>query len=124
MRNRTLSLLTVILLMLGSVRSLAGKPQQSPKTSSNPTATDAVHTIVLPQFPPELPAGPHLDTYRRDCLICHSARYVAMQPRFSQTVWEKEVEKMADVYGAVIPVAERHEIVEYLVAVHGPKEGN
>jgi hypothetical protein len=47
-----------------------------------------------------------------------------MQPRFSQTVWEKEVEKMVAAYGAVIPEPEQHEIVEYLVAVHGPKGNN
>jgi hypothetical protein len=113
-----------LLLMLSSVLSLLGQPQQSPKARSNQPATDAIHTIVLPQYPPELPAGPHLDTYRKDCLICHSARYVAMQPRFSQTVWGKEVKKMVDAYGAVIPETEQHEIVEYLVAVHGPKENH
>jgi hypothetical protein len=123
-RNRNRCLLAVLLLTLGSVLSLVGQPQQSPKTSSNQPATDAIHTIVLPQYPPELPAGPHLDTYRKNCLICHSARYVAMQPRFSQTVWEKEVKKMVGDYGAVIPEDEQHEIVEYLVAVHGPKENN
>jgi hypothetical protein len=47
-----------------------------------------------------------------------------MQPRFSQTVWEKEVKKMVDAYGAIIPEAEQHEIVEYLVAVHGAKGNN
>ena len=29
---------------------------------------------------------------------------------------------MVDAYGAVIPDAEQHEIVEYLIAVHGPTE--
>ena len=124
MRNRNRCLVAVLLLTLGSVLSLVGEPQQSPKTSSNQTAADAVHTIVLPQYPLELLAGPHLDTYRKDCLVCHSARYVAMQPRFCQTVWEKEVKKMVDAYGAVIPETEQHEIVEYLVAVHGPKENH
>jgi sulfite dehydrogenase len=63
-----------------------------------------------------------VDAYQKNCLICHSARYVAMQPRFPQAVWEKEIKKMVDAYGAVIPDAEQHEIVEYLIAVHGPTE--
>jgi hypothetical protein len=46
-----------------------------------------------------------------------------MQPRFSQTVWEKEVKKMVDVYGAPIAPEEQKQIVEYLVAIKGPTEG-
>jgi len=102
--------------------SLVGQTQQSPKASPKKVGNDSVHTIVLPQYPPEIAAGPHVDTYRKDCLICHSARYVAMQPRFPQAVWEKEVKKMVDAYGATISDAEQKEIVEYLVAVRGASE--
>jgi uncharacterized protein (DUF697 family) len=42
-----------------------------------------------------------------------------MQPGFSQTVWEKEVKKMVDAYGAKISDAEQQEVVDYLVAVRG-----
>jgi|SRR5208283_1776918 len=98
---------------------LLGQAQQSSKTSPQQASNDSVHTIVLPQYSPEVLAGPHLDTYRKNCLICHSARYVEMQPRFAQGVWEKEVKKMVDAYGAKIPEAEQQEIVEYLVAVRG-----
>ncbi len=102
--------------------ALAGQAQQSPKVSPKQAGNDSVHSITLPQYAPEIPAGPHLDTYRKDCLICHSARYVAMQPRFSQGVWEKEVKKMVDAYGATISEADQKEIVEYLVAVRGLSE--
>jgi hypothetical protein len=101
---------------------LAGQAQQPPKASPKQAGNDSVHTIVLPQYTPEIPGGPHLDTYRKECLICHSARYVAMQPRFPQGVWEKEVKKMVDAYGATISNAEQKEIVEYLVAVKGVPE--
>lgn len=98
---------------------LVGQTQQVPKANPKQAGNDSVHTIVLPQYPPEIAAGPHVDTYRKDCLICHSSRYVAMQPRFPQGVWEKEVKKMVDAYGATISDAEQKEIVEYLVAVRG-----
>ena len=98
---------------------LFGQTRQSPKAGAQQASDDSVQTIVLPQYAPEVLAGPHLDTYRRNCLICHSARYVEMQPRFAQGVWEKEVKKMVDAYGAKIPDAEQQEIVEYLVAVRG-----
>jgi cytochrome c5 len=110
----------VVAIVVGTCQ--VGQSQQSPKTSPKQAGNDAVHTIVLPQYSPEIPAGPHVNTYRKDCLVCHSARYVAMQPRFPQAVWEKEVKKMVDAYGAQIPDAEQKEIVEYLVVVRGPSE--
>jgi hypothetical protein len=45
-----------------------------------------------------------------------------MQPGFSQIVWEKEVKKMVDVYGAGITASEQQKIIEYLVAIRGPKK--
>ena len=42
-----------------------------------------------------------------------------MQPRFPKTVWQSEVKKMVDAYGAPIPEADQALIVEYLVAVRG-----
>ena len=42
-----------------------------------------------------------------------------MQPRFSKTVWQKEVKKMVDAYGASISEADQALIVQYLVAVNG-----
>ncbi len=59
--------------------------------------------------------------YSKNCLICHTARYVSMQPRFSKTVWQSEVKKMVDAYGAAIPEADQALIVEYLVAIKGPE---
>lgn len=97
----------------------------SQQTSAGATKPDAkaassqIHKIVLPQYPPEIPAGPNVDTYRKDCLTCHTARYVSMQPRFSKTVWQNEVKKMIDAFGATIPEADQPLIVEYLVAVRG-----
>ena len=99
-----------------------GQTQQVPKANPKQAAVNPVHTIVLPQYPVEIAPGPHVDTYRKDCLICHSSRYVAMQPLFPQGVWEKEVKKMVDAYGATISDAEQKEIVEYLVAVRGASE--
>ena len=96
---------------------------QSPSTgASKPAANEGpspVHRIVLPLYPPEIADGPNVETYRRECLICHTARYVSMQPPFSKTVWQNEVKKMVDAYGAPISEAQQALIVEYLVAVRG-----
>ena len=60
-----------------------------------------------------------MDLYRKNCLLCHTLLYVSMQPRFSKTVWQKEVKKMVDAYGASISEADQALIVQYLVAVNG-----
>jgi hypothetical protein len=96
---------------------------QQPSTIASKTPAKAgssqVHSIVLPQYPPEIAEGPNVETYSKNCLICHTARYVSMQPRFSKTVWQNEVKKMVDAYGAPVSEADQALIVEYLVAVKG-----
>src|SRR5664279_3354046 len=95
----------------------SSEPAKAPKPSKN-----QVTEITLPQYPVDMPEGPNLAVYQQKCLLCHSSRYVTMQPRFSRAVWEKEVKKMVDVYGASITPAEQTEIVEYLTAIKGPAE--
>jgi cytochrome c5 len=94
-----------------------GTPAKAGKGSKNP-----VQEISLPNVPIDMPPGPNLAVYQQKCQLCHTSRYVTMQPRFSRTVWEKEVKKMVDVYGAPIAPEEQQEIVEYLVAIRGPAE--
>src|SRR5438309_5781793 len=59
-----------------------------------------VHSITLPAMQPELPAGPGRDTVAATCVICHSTRYITMQPAFSRAAWTAEVDKMRKVFGA------------------------
>ncbi len=102
--------------------SLAGQSQPASTGASKSLAKNnsgQVHRIVLPQYPPEIADGPNVQVYRKDCLSCHTARYISMQPRFSKTVWQNEVKKMVDVFGAPISEADQALIVEYLVAVKG-----
>jgi hypothetical protein len=115
--------LRTVLVLLGlAFGALTGLSQQ-PAAKASKSANKAVQEITLPEITPEIAPGPNLETYEKRCLLCHSNRYVAMQPRFSRTVWEKEVKKMVDAYGALIPPPEQQEIVEYLVAIRGPLEG-
>ncbi len=122
MSKRT-NVFAVAVAMIGLTVSAAMYAQQPPAKASNPAAKAAssVHTIVLPQYPPEIAEGPNVAIYSKNCLICHTARYVSMQPRFSKTVWQSEVKKMVDAYGAAIPEADQALIVEYLVAIKGPE---
>ena len=110
--------LLVVAIAMGLLASAASEqadtPSRARKGSKNP-----VEEIALPNYPLDMPPGPNLAAFQQHCLHCHTARYVTMQPRFSQTVWEKEVKKMVDVYGATITPDEQKQIVEYLVAIKG-----
>src|SRR5213593_718245 len=57
-----------------------------------------VHTIAMPHDEPVFPPGPGREEFVTACVVCHSPRYITMQPRFSRTTWLSEVKKMKDVY--------------------------
>src|ERR1700686_3386076 len=78
-----------------------------------------VHTIVMPHDEPVFPPGPGRDEFVTACVVCHSPRYITMQPRFSRTTWMSEVKKMKDVYGAHISDEQALQITDYLVSING-----
>src|SRR6266404_1957637 len=78
-----------------------------------------VHTIVMPHDEPVFPPGPGRDEFVTACVVCHSPRYITMQPRFSRTTWLSEVNKMKDVYGAHISDEQVLRITDYLVSING-----
>jgi|SRR6266403_1693277 len=80
---------------------------------------DSVHTIVLPHDEPLLPPGPGREEFVTACVVCHSPRYITMQPQFSRSTWLSEVKKMKDVYGAHISDEQALEITDYLVSING-----
>lgn len=77
--------------------------------------------VTLPDSKRALPQGPGLETVKTNCLTCHSAGMILVQPRMSGTVWAAEVTKMRNVYKAPIDEKDVKAIVEYLTAVRGPK---
>ena len=111
-----------LLLALGVGVLTIASAQQAASSKSSKTSKNPVEEISLPNYPVQMPPGPNEKIFEQRCLLCHTARYVTMQPRFSRTVWEKEVKKMVDVYGAPITAEEQQQIVEYLVAIKGPTE--
>jgi len=82
-------------------------------------ADSPVHTIVMPHDEPVFPPGAGRDEFVTACVVCHSPRYITMQPRFSRTVWLGEANKMKDVYGAHISDEQVLKITDYLVSING-----
>jgi hypothetical protein len=85
----------------------------------NSKSDDPVHTIVMPHDEPLFPPGPGRDEFVIACVVCHSPRYITMQPQFSRATWLGEVNKMKDVYGAHISDEQVLKITDYLVSING-----
>jgi mono/diheme cytochrome c family protein len=79
--------------------------------------------IVLMHDELGLPPGPGRTQFATACVICHSPRYITMQPHFPRKVWEAEVHKMVAVYGAPISKKDEAQIVNYLTATFGTEDG-
>ena len=118
MRQATNNIARALVLAALVASSLIGE-SQSPNAAASKPELRPSRAITLPQVSTQIPPGPNVQVYEKNCLICHSARYVLTQPRFSKTVWQNEVKKMVDIYGASISPADQALIVEYLVAVKG-----
>jgi hypothetical protein len=78
-----------------------------------------VHTIVMPHDESLFPPGRGREEFVTACVVCHSPRYITMQPQFSRTTWLGEVNKMKDVYGAHISDEQVLKITDYLVSING-----
>jgi len=80
---------------------------------------DPVHAIVMPHDEPVFPPGPGREEFVAACVVCHSPRYITMQPQFPRSTWLSEVNKMKDVYGAHVSEEQALKITAYLVSING-----
>jgi hypothetical protein len=78
-------------------------------------------TIVMPHDEPTFPDGPGRRQFLTSCVVCHSPRYISMQPHFNQTVWTTEVHKMVAAYGAHVTPEEEAAIVTYIMTIRGAR---
>lgn len=118
------ALLIVFVLALVSWIFIFGPPAGPPTSNAAPAAVPAVQqnepeVVSDASQTPTLAEAAGRDAFTDNCLNCHSARYVLMQPRFPRKVWKAEVAKMVDAYKAEIPPAQQEEIVNYLTAAYG-----
>jgi hypothetical protein len=121
MKGITMKIQSIWRVVIGSAflvgTAIAGTSLLSVQTTQ-PAST--VHSIPYPTVaPPDLPDAPGKDALNVNCVICHTQRYVLMQPKFSKKVWTAEVDKMRKTYGATIPEDQVPQIIDYLVAIRG-----
>jgi mono/diheme cytochrome c family protein len=85
------------------------------------TAAAKTVTYKLPDETAAFKPGPNLEVVQNNCTACHSADYVATQPRgpkYKKDFWQAEVNKMIKVYGAQIDDTDVGKIVDYLAATY------
>jgi mono/diheme cytochrome c family protein len=83
------------------------------------TAITQPVTYDLPEETAVLKPGPGLETAQSNCVACHSADYLAMQPpKKGKTFWEGEVTKMIKTYGAPINESDAKVITDYLTQTY------
>lgn len=82
---------------------------------------DSVYKVsAYPQYRPELAEGEGRAETESFCSLCHSTRYITMQPPLPAATWEAEVTKMRKTLGAPIPDASAALIIKYLQAHYTP----
>ncbi len=92
--------------------------QQSPPVA---LSDDSVYQVsAYPLYPPELAEGEGRSETEGFCSLCHSTRYITMQPPLPAATWEAEVTKMRKTFGAPIPDASAVLIIKYLQAHYTP----
>jgi len=76
-------------------------------------------TYDLPEETAILKPGPGMDQAQSNCVACHSAEYIAMQPlKIGRAFWDAEVTKMIKTYGASIGEADAKAIADYLAQTY------
>jgi hypothetical protein len=74
-----------------------------------------------PLYPPELEPGDGKAEAEGYCGMCHSTRYITMQPPLPAAAWEAEVTKMKKSFSATIPDEATAKIIRYLQAHYTPE---
>ena len=104
---------------LGVVR--AGEYRVRPPETPVVVAGAVYDVGAFPLNTPELPAGDGRDATVAMCSVCHSVRYITMQPPLPPATWAATVRKMIDVHGATIPQDVAGRITGYLQTHYGAR---
>jgi hypothetical protein len=88
----------------------------------NGTLKDSEYSVSsYPLLPPDLEAGDGKAETEAYCSMCHSTRYITMQPPLPAATWDAEVTKMKKTFGATIPDEATAKITRYLQEHYTPE---
>ena len=107
-------------LQKGNYRAAAlGQMQQAAPGEMSPDSQYGGSSYLL--HPPELESGEGKAEVEGYCSMCHSTRYITMQPPLPAAAWDTEVTKMRKTFGATIPDEAASKIIGYLQAHYTPE---
>jgi len=92
--------------------------QMLPSVASTDSTYDAGQ---YPIYYPELAPGDGKNDVENNCELCHSPRYITMQPALPAQAWSDEVNKMRKTFGASIPEETAQKIIQYLGTHYTPE---
>ena len=92
--------------------------QMLPSVASTDSTYDAGQ---YPIYYPDLAPGDSKNDVENNCELCHSPRYITMQPALPAQAWSDEVNKMRKTFGASIPEETAQKIIQYLGTHYTPE---
>ena len=96
---------------------------QTAQAATRATTADSEYSVgSYPLYAPDLEAGDGKAEAEGYCSVCHSARYITMQPPLPAATWEAEVTKMKKTFGATIPDEATSKILSYLREHYSPEK--
>ena len=130
-RRSLLRLLTGGLLVVGGSAAFAqfqsgsysaAKADSLEQALSAPRSSDGNYSISpFTSVASKLAEGEGRAETESFCAMCHSTRYITMQPPLPAATWEVEVNKMTKTFGAPIPEASAKKIISYLQTHYTPE---
>ena len=132
MRRKTFRIAAVLFLALCSSAALHAQAETgnySPseqgairRAAPSKLATGASYDAgAYPTFRVPLAPGDGAREVNTYCNICHSPRYIVMQPVLPAGAWSDEVNKMIKTYGAPVPDDAAQKIIAYLQSHYTPE---
>jgi len=117
-----ISICAAVLLLCMAISDSSAGGNQASAPATQPTGIEMRGTrriVHLPEVKYDLPNAKGKDTVTVACGVCHTPKYIMLQPPFPKETWVAEVTKMRKTYMAPIPDEKVDEIVNYLMAVRG-----
>jgi hypothetical protein len=119
MRKKTVHFFVILVCSVLIVSYGCKQKQKDFKTKPEHTFTvkGSVREISITPETPDFPKHDGVGEFTSYCSMCHSLKYISMQPDLPRKTWEAEVNKMITKYKAPIDSVTANKIVDYLAVM-------
>lgn len=121
-KTPAMPLLAAAALVMGLVW-LVPADSEPAATRKAPAASWQKITVELPSSQKIFPPGDGADIANGQCLMCHSAGMVLLQPALTQEQWVSEINKMRNSFGSPLPAEQVTPLAQYLHHINAGRSG-